>query len=245
MTLSDPGRQRQSAGAVLAAQIAVVVLCLYAVGELVIHFPFPSPLLKPFLPPHLRWPAPQIEQWIESGHPDEGYLDFFTRDPERNVPAGANLVSAADGRVVNISQANGLTYLVVGLSYWDVHVVRTPIAGVVKSIDQEGSYLTRHAPQRELHENIFLRGKAAPVQQIVTIATPQGDVIVRLITSYWASRIKVWVHEGQRLDKGQRIGRILLGSTVVVELPGKKALPVHVGETVTGGESVILQGALQ
>jgi phosphatidylserine decarboxylase len=245
MTPSDGQGMRGSVVAVLAAQILVLAFCLYAVSELLLHFPFPSPLVKPLLPPKLRWPAPQVEHWIETGHPDEGFLDFFSRDPERKVPAGANLVSAADGRVTNIAQANGVTYLVVGLSYWDVHVVRTPIAGVVTSIEQEGTYFTRHASPKELHENIFLRGKAAPVQQIVTLATSQGEVRVRLITSYWASRLKVWVHEGERLEKGERIGRILLGSTVVVELPGNRALPVHLGQSVVGGESIIFEGNLR
>jgi phosphatidylserine decarboxylase len=80
------------------------------------------------------------------------------------------------------------------------------------------------------------------VQEVVTLRTDNGEVKVRLVTSYWASRIKVWTHPGQHLDKGQRIGRILLGSTVIVELPGKVALAVKKDERVVAGETLITTG---
>ena len=130
----------------------------------------------------------------------------------------------------------------MGLSFWDVHVVRTPVAGMVKDVEVEGTYLQRDVAENQLEQTIFLRGKVAPVQQIVTLETNLGELKVRLITSYWASRLKVWVHPGEHLDKGQRIGRILLGSTVVAELPGQFSLSVRKGERVVGGETIILQG---
>jgi phosphatidylserine decarboxylase len=180
--------------------------------------------------------------WVETENIDKGFLTFFNRDPERNIPAGENLVSPADGIIQEIALQDGVTYFVVGLSFWDVHVVRTPVAGVVKSIEKEGSYFTRNVSKSELKENIFLRGKVAPVQEVVTLDTGHGDVNIRLITSYWASRLKVWVHQGERLEKGQRIGRILLGSTVVAELPGDVMLQVKAGQRVIGGETIIFEG---
>jgi phosphatidylserine decarboxylase len=151
------------------------------------------------------------------------------------------MVSPADGAITNISFQDGITYFVVGLSFWDVHVVRTPVAGVVKNIEAEGLHFDRNLTSQEAKEAIFLRGKAAPVQQIVTLDTDYGEVKVRLITSYWASRIKVWVHLGQKLGKGERIGRMLLGSTVAVEFPGRVTnFLVRPKQRVVGGETVIL-----
>lgn len=226
----------------LVVQLAIVAACVFAITLLAVNFPFPSPLIKPLLPPKARWPTDQIEQWVERGHFGSGYLAYFARDPERTIPQGENLVSPADGIVKNVVQREGTTYLVVGLSFWDVHVVRTPVDGVVKSVDDEGTYLFRDASKPELEQSIFLQGKAAPVQKIVTLATQSGEVRVRLITSYWASRLKVWVHPGQQLAKGQRLGRIVLGSTVVAELPGRVELAVKAGERVVGGETVIFEG---
>src|SRR6185312_13243245 len=111
---------------------------------------------------------------------------------------------------------DGVTFLVIGLSFWDVHVVRTPISGTVESVEREGVFYPRFPSREDRDAAFFLRGKTAPVQDIVTLRSDQGEVKVRLVTSYWASRIKVWVHPGQHLNKGQRLGRILLGGTVVV-----------------------------
>ncbi len=227
---------------ILFVQLVILAICALAVVLLVINFPFPSPLVKPFLPPKVRWPTAQIESWVEQGKFGGDYLAFFARDPDRTIPSGANLVSPSDGVVKNFEFHDGITYLVVGLSFWDVHVVRTPVAGMVKDVEVEGTYLQRDVAENQLEQTIFLRGKVAPVQQIVTLETNLGELKVRLITSYWASRLKVWVHPGEHLDKGQRIGRILLGSTVVAELPGQFSLSVRKGERVVGGETIILQG---
>jgi phosphatidylserine decarboxylase len=224
----------------LIIQICILTFCLFAAAETVAHFPFPSPLIKPLLPPKLRWPADEVAAWVESGNVDSGFLAFFMRDPDRTIPSGRNLVSPSDGVIKDIVVQDGITYFVVGLSYWDVHVVRTPVAGVVKNIEQEGLSFYRH--ESETKEMAFLKGKAGPVQQIVTLDTDYGEIKVRLITSYWASRLKLWVHEGQQLEKGERIGRILLGSSVVVDLPDRVTFPVQVGEHVVGGETVIFDG---
>jgi len=221
-------------------QVAVMALCIVAVVQIVVQFPFPSPLIKPLLPPKQRWPVEQVAAWVESGHIDSGFMEFFNRDPERIVPPGRNLVSPADGVIKDIVAEDGVTYFVVGLSYWDVHVVRTPAAGVVKRIEQEGLSFFRYSS--EAKDMVFLKGKAGPVQQIVTLSTDYGEIKIRLITSYWASRLKLWVQEGQHLEKGERIGRILLGSTVVLDMPGPFDFSVQKGQRMVGGETIILGG---
>jgi phosphatidylserine decarboxylase len=215
-----------------------------AIGELILHFPYPSPLIKPFLPPRLKWPTEQVEAWVEAENFDSDYLGFFARDPTRITPIGDNFVSPSDGIVKNIVVKGNVTYLVIGLSFWDVHVVRTPVAGAVTDIEQEGySLFGRNDSKQKLRESVFLRGKAAPVQQIITINSKFGIVKVRLITSYWASRLKVYIHLGDHLEKGQRIGRILLGSTVVGEFPNGSLISVKKGQRVVGGETIISEGA--
>jgi phosphatidylserine decarboxylase len=65
---------------------------------------------------------------------------------------------------------------------------------------------------------------------------------VRLITSLAARRIETWVREGEEVARGQRIGRILLGSTVVLELPATVNLLVHTGDRVWAGQTVVAEG---
>ena len=231
------GRMRKR---VLVTQTGIIAFCLIAVAELITQFPFPSPLIKPFLPPKLRWPPAEVAAWVEAQNYDPGFLEFFYRDPERIVPLGQNLVSPADGVLRDVVVKDGVSYFIVALSFWDVHVVRTPVAGVVKNITSEGYTLFRNSS--EVKDQVYLKGKAGPVQQVLTLDTDYGEVRVRLITSYWASRLKVWVHEGDRLTKGQRIGRILLGSSVVAEFLGKATFAVQSQQRVVGGETIIFNG---
>lgn len=235
--VSASGTGKAAGSRIFWGQVLVVALCAFAIAALVWNFPYPSPLIKPLLPPKLRWPSPEISAWVEEGEFDSDFARYFARDPDRTVPPAATLVSPADGIVQDIAYIDGTTYLIVGLSFWDVHVVRTPIAGTVKSIDMEGSYLERLAPPAKLQEMHFLRGKAAPVQAVITIATVRGDVKIRMITSYWASRLKTWIYPGQKLAKGDRIGRIMLGSTVIAEFPGRTAFDVKLGQHVSGGST--------
>lgn len=228
---------------VLIIQLGIVFVCAVALAQLILNFPFPGPFVKPLLPPNLRWPSAQVAAWIEAQNYDPGFLEFFVRDPERRIPPGPGLVSPSDGVVQGTPFQDGISYFATRLSFWDVHVVRSPVAGTVKSIELEGFYFPREASEERRKELVFLRGKEAPVQQIVTLGTSYGDIRVRLITSYWASRIKVWVHPGQQVEKGERIGRILLGSNVVVELPGEiRKFFVREGERVWAGETVIVTG---
>ncbi len=132
--------------------------------------------------------------------------------------------------------------MVVGLSFWDVHVVRTPVAGVVKDIEPGGRVDFRRLIEVEKDpppNDIALRGKDAPVQAIITVATDRGDVKIRMITSYYASRLRVWVHKGDHVQKGQRIGRILLGSTVATAFPPDVRFSVRPSQRVLAGESII------
>jgi phosphatidylserine decarboxylase len=224
----------------LFLQLGILAVCGVVVAELLTSFPFPSPVIKPLLPPRRRWPSEQVAQWVEAGNFENGFLEYFARDPERVIPPGRNLTSPADGVMKDIINQNGVSYFIIGLSFWDVHVVRTPVAGVVKSVEQEGFSVFRD--KSETDDQIYLKGKDGPVQQIVTLDTEYGEIKVRLITSYWASRIKVRVYQGEHLEKGQRIGRILLGSSVVAELPANIVYTVKKRDRVVGGETIISSG---
>jgi phosphatidylserine decarboxylase len=228
---------------VLFAQLGIIALCAWSVIELVVNFPYPSPLIRPFLPPTLRWPTLQVEGWVDTQDFPSSFLQYFGRDPERTIPPGTNLVAPADGVIGDVLHRDGVSDLVVNMSFWDVHVVRAPAAGVVTGIDEEGIRLVRTVKSKEQKvEDIYERGKDAPVQKIISFKTSYGDLKVRMITSYWASRLKVWVSRGQYVGKGDRIGRIMLGSTTVLEMPGNITFSVKPGQHVTGGETIVYKG---
>lgn len=223
---------------ILVIQIAILLAAAGVVVTQVWSFPYPSMFVQPFLGPRERWPEDQIKGWVESGVFEPAFVQYFMRDPERTVPPGDNLVAPADGVVKDVVSTAEKKYYVVGLSFWDVHVVRTPVGGTVKSVEEEGEVVFRD--ESETAGLAFLREKASPVQKIVTIETDAGqEYKVRLITSWWASRLKVSARIGQRIGKGDRIGRILLGSSVVIDAPPADVFDTPVGSRVVAGETII------
>lgn len=224
---------------ILAIQIIILLLCAGVIWSMVSRFPYPSPLIRPFLRPQLRWPEAQIRHWIDAEAIDKGFFSFFSRDPERVIPQGGGLVAPADGVVNDIFERDGMTYVVIALSFWDVHVQRSPVEGVVRSVRRAGDTFM----DWEWQDAAFLRNKRCPVQAVVRIRSAMGEVEVRLITSYAARRINVYLEEGESVAKGQRLGNITFGSTVVLAMPSGSRPAVEKGARVVGGESIIAETA--
>ncbi len=164
-----------------------------------------------------------------------GFFLWFFRDPERNIPAGVGLiVSPGDGLVteaVRISTPDGPRQRVsIFLSVFDVHVNRSPISGVLKSVRyQKGLYLNAMNPSSADRNE----------QNVVTIGGEGYEVTFKQIAGLLARRIVFNFSEGSRVERGQRVGLIKFGSRVDVILPAEAILQVCVGQRVQGGASVI------
>ena len=223
---------------VLALQILILLVLAAAILLCAVYFPYPSPLIRHWLPPRKRWPEMQIRGWLKRGEFQRAFLRHFYNDPERVAPPGNTMLAPADGLVTSADVRDGVRYLVIALSFWDMHVQRSPVAGTVLDVHASGDAFV----DGEGREFAFLREKTCPVQKRVVLATEAGQVAVRLITSVAARRIETWVQAGEKVDRGQRIGRILLGSTVVLELPASAQVLVHVGDRVWAGETPVAEG---
>jgi phosphatidylserine decarboxylase len=160
---------------------------------------------------------------------------WFFRDPEREIPdtAGA-VVSPADGKVTDVSvlAAGGekRTRISIFLSVFDVHVNRSPIAGVVREVRyQRGRFLNAmNAASAEHNE-----------QNVVTLEGAGQVVIFKQIAGLLARRIVFYPKVGDPLQRGQRVGLIKFGSRVDVLFGADARLQVKVGDRVRGGSTVI------
>jgi phosphatidylserine decarboxylase len=216
-------------------QLGVIALLGVAVALCIVYFPYPSPWLRPLLPPRRRWPESQIRGWLQTGRFHPRYLAYFYRDPERRVPPGDDILAPADGVVTSVAVRAGIRYIEIALSFWDMHVQRSPLAGEVVCIEDLGATFT----DGEGANFAFLREKFCPVQNRIVLKTPIGEIAIRLITSVAARRLEAWVEPGEPIARGRRIGRILLGSTVVLELAESHPVTVARGQRVRAGETVV------
>lgn len=165
-----------------------------------------------------------------------GFFLWFFRDPERAIPQGEGLVvSPADGKVtevLRVTTPEGESLrLSIFLSVFDVHVNRSPIAGLLREVRYEkGEFLNALNPaSAERNE-----------QNLAVVAGDEGyTVAFRQIAGLLARRIVFNPAPGARLERGQRIGMIKFGSRVDVILPGNAKLQVKQGDRVKGGSSIL------
>jgi phosphatidylserine decarboxylase len=160
---------------------------------------------------------------------------WFFRDPERTIPSGPGLiVSPGDGLVTETASINTpqgpRQRISIFLSVFNVHVNRSPIAGVLTSVRyQKGHYLNAMNP-------------ASADQNEQNIATVRGEgieVTFKQIAGLLARRIVFNLREGDTVERGQRVGLIKFGSRVDVLLPAEAEVRVKVGQRVKGGASVL------
>lgn len=160
-----------------------------------------------------------------------GFMAFFFRNPNRNIPTEPNLiVSAADGKVTRIEDRGEGKFVSVFLSPFDVHINRSPIAGKVKNVK-------------------LFKGKKAPAtsneasqtneRNALTIEGEKMTVVCTQIVGILARRIVCWNKIGDSLERGERFGLIKFGSRTDLLMPKNVSIEVKVGDRVVGGETII------
>jgi len=159
------------------------------------------------------------------------FVAFFFRDPERDIPAGEDLVvSPGDGRVVEVLQSPEGLRISIFLSLFDVHINRIPVGGVIRDIRyRAGRFLPANMQGAALHNE----------RNDLLIAAPWGEVRVAQIAGVVARRIVCWKKAGDRVQAGERFGLIQFGSRMEVLLPAGSAAEVGVGARVKGGSSIL------
>jgi phosphatidylserine decarboxylase len=160
---------------------------------------------------------------------------WFFRDPERAIPDAAGaLVSPGDGKVTDVSfvttGGEKQARISIFLSVFDVHVNRSPIAGVVSEVRYQRGKFLNAMNQASADQN---------EQNIVRVEGNGHAVVFKQIAGLLARRIVFHPKVGDRLERGQRVGLIKFGSRVDVLFDADAVLQVKVGDRVRGGASVL------
>ncbi len=164
-----------------------------------------------------------------------GFVLYFFRDPEREVPviAGA-IVSPADGRVLGIEslEEEGAvhTRISIFMSLFDVHVNRAPIAGAITQV--------RHCPGKFRIASSARAGRENE-QNVVSIEAAHTSLTFKQIAGILARRIEFWKQPGDQVARGERVGMIRFGSRVEVLLEPRCQVRVRPGAHVRAGTSIL------
>jgi phosphatidylserine decarboxylase len=153
---------------------------------------------------------------------------FFFRDPRREIQEG--VVSPADGRIDFVSEGR----MEIFMSPFDCHINLSPVSGtVVRTKYIKGSNFPA-----------FMR-KANAERNEIYINNEDGDFKVTQIAGMFARRIVCYVREGDKVEKGQKIGMIKFGSRIILEVPLSFRFTKSVGDRVKAGETIAVKKNVQ
>ncbi|GAA4009031.1 phosphatidylserine decarboxylase [Sphingomonas humi] len=172
------------------------------------------------------------------------WVAAFFRDPIRTTPSDPKMiVSPADGLVTMITRVPAppelradlgegeFTRVSVFMSVFDVHINRTPIAGVIRRI--------AYVPGKFLNADLDKASEDNERQHFVVEGEGGVKIGFTQIAGLVARRILSFVKEGQRVGSGERIGLIRFGSRVDVYLPAGTGSRLLLGQRAIAGETVI------
>jgi phosphatidylserine decarboxylase len=185
----------------------------------------------------LGWIMAGITLWVAA----------FFRDPIRTTPKGEGLIIApADGMVTMITSVppprelqggeDGLgpdpvVRVSIFMSVFDVHINRTPLAGVVTRVV--------YIAGKFLNADLDKASEDNERQHFLVQADDGTRVGFTQIAGLVARRIVPWVKAGDRVGTGQRVGLIRFGSRVDVYLPAGTSSAVLLGQRTVAGETIV------
>jgi phosphatidylserine decarboxylase len=166
------------------------------------------------------------------------FVMYFFRDPDRTSPPGSAVIAPADGRVIDVSrvewEGKPAWKISIFLSILDVHVNRSPVAGVIrKCAYQKGKFFMASRPEASVQNE----------QHTVWIESAGGTVAMKQIAGLLARRIVFYKDVGREVACGERIGLIKFGSRVDLFLPGTYRPLVQMKDRVRAGETAMAEPA--
>lgn len=184
----------------------------------------------------------------------------FFRDPKRIPPDDKNaILSPADGEIIYVkkiekgqvplSEKNGRVFLLtdftqsdvlpqggyligISLTYLDVHINRAPVSGKISLLKHINGFF------------LSLKKKDAVFQNeraLIVIDNENFALGIVLIASRMVRRIVTYIHEGQEILRGSKIGMIRFGSQVDMILPSLPSIHIKVKpkDKVKAGLSIV------
>ena len=181
------------------------------------------------------------------------FLLNFYRDPERKIPKGRNIVSPADGRIIGIIGTSENSVKVkkgflgkiktmtsdiaqechavsIFMSPLNVHINRAPIEGTIKYVRHtKGKFFMAYDLEKSFENE----------KNEIVIQNKSLKIKVVQVAGFLARRIICDIKSNQKVNKGSKIGMIVLGSQAIIIIPKKVKLRIKLNDKVKAGETII------
>ena len=167
---------------------------------------------------------------------------WFFRDPERYFDSKDNqLLSAADGKICFIGEENPpvetqfkekMKKISIFMNVFNVHVNRSPVDGIIEKIIYKNCKFFNASLDKASEHN---------ERNSIIIETNTDKIVVVQIAGLIARRILSFISEGDKIDKGDRIGLIRFGSRVDIYFPSTYEIKVNQNDIVVAGETIIAE----
>jgi phosphatidylserine decarboxylase len=195
------------------------------------------PVVGMFLGAGLAWKASGLKGW-QLPMAIAGLTAWFHRDPKRLIVANRNLcLSAADGHIIGVRDCRhprlgdeDWTRIEIFLSFTDVHVSRSPVAGtVIDRWDEPGGFSPAFLGAAEENDSAY-----------IVLENERGRVAIAQRSGVVARKIFTWCRRGELLTQGEKFGMIRFGSRTDIYLPrGKAEVLVGQGDRVLAGRTPV------
>lgn len=140
-----------------------------------------------------------------------GYL-FFNRRPIRTIPKGDVITAPADGTIIDIK--NNTIEIFIGIL--SNHYQMAPFEGQITNIISQSS-----------------------MYNVIELDTKLGHITIERWAGELARSIITYVELNQYTNKGDVIGRILLGSHCSITIPPYLSIKVKPNQQILAGETII------
>ena len=158
------------------------------------------------------------------------FTAYFFRDPDREPEIEErDVLSPADGKIVDIRKFEPCLRVSIFMSVFNVHVNRVPVSGKITKIS--------YHPGKFFSANLD-KASAENENNKIILETDDGKRLMTVqIAGLIARRIVCWIKENDQVIAGNRFGLIRFGSRLDVYFPQDSQITVKHHQKVKAGET--------
>lgn len=195
-----------------------------------------------------RDPARTIPEGNNIVAPADGTIVYAHLVEDGQLP-----ICVKEGKVIRLEEitmtsmpSGSFWHVGIFMSPYDVHVNRAPVAGAVRfrqhyqhaNLSMRGMETRRMLRRRPLYRDAL---HITENERNTVLISGELPVWVVQIADEDVNKIDCWIGEGDTVSKGQRYGRIVMGSQVDLIFPDREGIHIAVreGQHVKAGESIV------